>query len=228
MKNRLAILLPNFQQNLSILFFRLFQKTQTFGNRSFSSSLRNPQFPKLPKNYATIAIILVLMIFSYYLGGKLNNAQTTIAGTPAKSPEIKKQKILNKELIVPLKNGKGEEISKLSYKIVSAELQDTFIAKGRPWKAVQGRQFLMLTVSITNKHTQGVKIFSRDYVRLVLPGLPKPLAPDFHNDGDSGIEVQAISTEPTRLGFAVDANESKFTLELGEIKGKKESINLQF
>lgn len=176
----------------------------------------------------TIAVIVILMILSYYLGGKLNKTQTTLAGTSINAPEIKKQKMLNKELIIPLKNGKGEEISKLSYKIVSAELQDTFIAKGKPWRAVKGRQFLMLTISITNRHSQGVKIFSKDYVRLVVFGQPKPLAPDFHNDGETGIEVQAISTEPTRIGFAVNANESRFTIELGEIKGKKETIKLEF
>lgn len=224
--NTLSII-STIQQSISTYFFRLFQKRpQQFAHQSF---IPNLQKPRLPKNYLTIVGIIILFIFAYYLGGMLNKTQTTIAGsTNTNVPGIKKQKIINKEFLFPLKNSKGEEITKLSYKIISAELQDTFIANGKTWRAVAGKQFLMLTLKISNSYSQGLLVNSRDYVRLIVPGEKEPFAPDFHNDGDHGMEVQAISTEPTRIGFAVKNDETKFTFQVGEIKGKKETITLDF
>lgn len=65
---------------------------------------------------------------------------------------------------------------------------------------------------------------TRDYVRLIIDGnQEEKLAPDIHNDP---VEIQAISTKQTRLGFAIDDNDKSLALQVGEIDGEKEVIEL--
>jgi hypothetical protein len=49
------------------------------------------------------------------------------------------------------------------------------------------------------------------------------LAPDIHNDP---VEVQAISTKPTRVGFPINDTDKKLTLFIGEINGQKDKVEL--
>ena len=49
------------------------------------------------------------------------------------------------------------------------------------------------------------------------------LAPDTHNDP---VEIQAISTKFTRVGFIINDSDKDLVLHVGEIQGDKEKIEL--
>lgn len=138
-------------------------------------------------------------------------------------PAPRARQVLGKEFLFPLKDGKAKEITKIHYAIESAEFHNELILKGQRAKAVKGRVFLILNLKIKNDHTQGVRMSTRDYVRLSVNGKNELLAPDIHNDP---VEVQAISTKYTRVGFPINETDTTLTLQVGEIEGKKEAIKL--
>ena len=65
---------------------------------------------------------------------------------------------------------------------------------------------------------------TRDYVRLTVNNGSEWLAPDIHNDP---VEIQAISTKYTRIGFPISDTDKKLKLQIGEINGDKEIVDLK-
>lgn len=131
---------------------------------------------------------------------------------------------INQEFTFPLKNDAGAEIGALKYKLEKAELRDEIIVKGQRANAITGRTFVILTIKITNDFKQPVKINTRDYVRLSVNGKTEELlAPDIHNDP---VEVQAISTKYTRVGFPINSDDKNLVLWVGEINEAKQQIPL--
>ncbi|MEK7550731.1 MAG: hypothetical protein AAB535_03020 [Patescibacteria group bacterium] len=133
---------------------------------------------------------------------------------------------LNKEFSFPLKNDKGEEVSKIKFVVENTELRDEIIVKGQRATSVAGRTFLILNLKVSNEHNQAIEISTRDYVRLLKNGNTNELlAPDIHNDP---VEIQAISTKFTRVGFAINDSDRNLVLRIGEIKGEKQEIEIKF
>lgn len=174
-----------------------------------------------------IGIGLIVITTAYIAISNLSKSQSgTVAGIQDNKITIQNAKAsqeLNKEFLFPLKDAKGKEISKLKYSIQKAELRDEIIIKGQKATAVKGRTFLVLNLKITNDYNKSIQISARDYLRLSVNNSSEKLAPDIHNDP---VEIQAISTKFTRLGFPINDTDKNLTLQVGEIDGKKELIKL--
>lgn len=200
------------------------------GSFSKTRNFKTPKF-KIPKLVILliIGVVVISAIILAVKSSRAQNAQSTASGNGnAKplAPSAKATQTINKEFSFPIKDDKGAEISKIKYVIETASLQDEILVKGERARAVQGRTFLILNLKITNNYKQGIQISSRDYVRLVVDGKKDELiAADIHNDP---VEVQAISTKITRLGFPINETYKNLELQVGEINGKKETININF
>lgn len=173
-----------------------------------------------------IAVVGLIGVFA------VNNAMQSNASSGGnvlsanKKVDIEKpvaQQILNRSFNFPLRDAQGKEVSQLKYEIQNAELRDEIVVKGQRATAVQGRTFLILNLKITNNYDKSIQLNSKDYVRLTVGNSTEQLAADIHNDP---VDVQAISTKYTRLGFPIDDNEKSLTIQVGEITGKKEQIKL--
>ena len=90
-------------------------------------------------------------------------------------------------------------------------------------KAVKGRTFLIFNLKITNPYSKSIEINSRDYLRVKLNGKSEQLASEIHNDP---VEIQANSTKYTRIGLPINDNDKNIVLLVGELLGKKETVNL--
>ena len=180
---------------------------------------------KPSKKLLKTVILLVVVVGAVSLAakylGRLSNSQED--NGIAINDALAKQSI-GKELGVPLLDSEGEEISSINFEIIDAEVRDEIIVRGQKATAVKGKVFLIISLKITNKHGQAVEMDTRDYIRLVVDGNEEELhAPDIHNDP---VEIQAISTKNTRVGFPVDRNVSSLILRIGEVSGEKEDIDL--
>lgn len=185
------------------------------------------KFSSRKKFIAICSIILVLIIVwavSQIPAIKGSDTKQSIG-----SPNIsgaRDRKAVNREFEFPLKNSKGEEVSKIKYTIESVELRKEILLKGKKATAVDGRIFFIVNVKIANEFNQTIEINSKDYLRLVIGNNEKEqLAADIHNDP---VKVQPISTKYTRLGFPVNDSDKKFKLKVGEINGTKVDIDVTF
>src|SRR5258708_267283 len=198
--------------------------SSTYSNNYGSSSLNSKKIRRFFKNskYLPFVIVFVLVGTIMLLSLKIFSAHSkgVVAGTSDSRLTVKPplaQETLNKEFSFPLKDANGKEVSQLKYVIQNAELRDEIIIQGQQATSVKGRAFLIFNLKITNNYDKSVKINARDYVRLIVNTSSERLAPDIHNDP---VEVQAISTKYTRLGFPIDDNYKSLVLQVGEITGQ--------
>lgn len=133
-------------------------------------------------------------------------------------------KELNKDIQIPVANEDSEDVA-LTMRIETLELRDEIIVQGQKATSVAGRSFLVVNLKLINPLEQGVEVNTKDYLRLEEDGKDEWLAPDIHNDP---VLIQAISTKPTRLAFPIDAKARKFKLQIGEISGEKEVVEINF
>ena len=178
---------------------------------------------KLPKNKFLIVVVIILIAFSFLLGGKFTKNSSGVVDQREDAPKAKARQLLNKEFRFPLKDDKEKEVSKIKYFIESAELQDEIIVKGQRAKSVKGRTFLILNLKITNEYNKNIAINSKDYIRLIIDNKKEFIAADIHNDP---VQIQAISTKYTRIGFPINDTDTNLNLQIGEVNGRKETIKL--
>jgi len=139
------------------------------------------------------------------------------------STEVKpiKTEAVNKEFKFPLSDG-SEQVPDFAFEITNVELTDEIIVQGQKATAIAGRDFLIVNLKITNEYEKAIEMNTRDYIRLLVNGNEEEkLAPEIHNDP---VEVQAISTKYTRVGFAIDENQDNLSLLVGQIKEDKEKL----
>lgn len=198
---------------------------------SEDSSYKKPRFPlhfKFSKSklLRIVPILLFILVAGVVIVRAISSSSNNLSNTSVVKKEVagaKAKEDLRKNFSFPLKDDKGKEISTMMYSLESAELLDEIIIKGQTARAVSGRTFLIITMKLTNNYRLGIKINTRDYIRLSVNNSSERLAPEIHNDP---VEVQAISTKYTRVGFAINENDRNLVLQVGEIDGPKETINL--
>lgn len=194
-----------------------------FGRSSFK--------PKnLLKVILPVALIGAALISIVSLINSNKNSGTLGASSDSKEQvelAAPKEKItLNKQFEFPLLDETGKEVGKFTYTLETAELNSEIIVKGSRATAVKGREFLIINLKIVNSLDKGVEINSRDFIRLIVNGNTKELlAPDIHNDP---VEVQAISTKYSRVGFAINESDNSLVLQVGQINGDKQTVPLNF
>lgn len=174
-------------------------------------------------------VILALVVFGLVFLFKTvtqNVSPSTTSESKINIPEAKKTKQINQEFTFPLKDEKGEEVGKVKYFIELAELRDEIIVKGQKATSVKGRTFLIINLKLSNEFDRSIDINTKDYIRLsVNNNEVEWLAPDIHNDP---VNVQAISTKFTRVGFPINDTDKNIKLRIGEVKGEKTVVDVNF
>lgn len=200
------------------------------------SNFKNPfnnfkgfKFPRFPKKIMLVLPIVLIAVVAGIIWKTASSLNGNVKGVNDNNLTIQKalkEKNLNREFSYPLKDANNKEVGKFKYILESAEIRNEIIVKGQKATAVKGRTFLIVNIKLVNDLKSGININSRDYVRLIVNKNEKELlAADVHNDP---VEVQAISTRYTRLGFAINETDKNHTLLIGEIDGTKQKIELNF
>lgn len=190
-----------------------------------SSKILNPGRVRLPKNVLIAVGGLILIALVFFGGSRISSLEPTgSTDERIEAPVPVATQNLNKTFEFPLKDDKGEEVSRIKFVVESANLQDEFIYKGKLARAVKGRTFLLFNLKITNSYEQGVNINTKDYIRIQAGTSDERLAPEIHNDP---VEIQASSTKFTRVGLPInDTDTGNLKIFVGELTGEKTEIKL--
>lgn len=182
-------------------------------------------FNKRSLIYLGVVLFLGLVIFLFKSSLPAKNNTFALNSQKVSVKDARASQDVNKELIIPIKNDKGAEVTGIKYLIQNGELRDEIVVKGKKGTAVAGRSFLILNIKMVNDYNKAIEVSTKDFVRLSVNDSSEWLAPDIHNDP---VNVQAISTKYTRLGFPVNEADRNFKLQVGEINGEKSIIDLNF
>ena len=152
----------------------------------------------------------------------LGAVSTTSSGTSVAGPVAAMD--INRDFLYPLTTEENGPMLNMS--VTDAEKRKEILVKGQKATAIDGRLFLIINLKYKNDAQSGLEVDSRDYFRLSTNGNQSEwMAPEIHNDP---VEVQAISSKTTRLGFPINENDTQLLLQVGELKGEKTQISLEF
>jgi len=178
---------------------------------------------KLTRYLVIIVVIIIVGLLVRNFFASVDNSSNKSENRPTLKGFIA-SKELQRDFPINLKDKEGEKIEGVKMRVENVELRDEIIVQGQKATSVSGRSFLVVNIKLVNELKQAVEVNTKDYLRL---GVSEQewLAPDIHNDP---VLIQAISTKPTRVAFPVDSNLRRFTLQVGEITGDKEKVEIDF
>lgn len=110
------------------------------------------------------------------------------------------------------------------FRIARAEKAQEVLVQGRPANAKGDKAFLVLHIEIDNSDIEKRYISPVDVLRLI-GDEGKLFAPDIHS---SVVEIQPISTKITRVGFVVLKARDNFQIQVGELEGEKQILEVNF
>lgn len=220
-------------------------KAQTLSNNIFLESINNFQKSsaasvskdkfsnysrKFKKNSSffiplIIFIVIILVVVFGFLrrDSSSSNAQISESSSDSLQTPIA-QADINKTFTFKVENSEGDDVN-VGYIVDSAELRDSIVIRGQVANAVPGRDFLIVNLRLKNDTQSPVDFNARDYIRFIIGESDEKFAPDIHNDP---VTIQPISTKNTRVGIPVDEGEENLKIQVGEISGKKEVIEIKF
>lgn len=214
------------------LFFSTNNQQTNNSSSAFSHNARRPSFnfKKQRKTVgmalaAIVVLAIVVLAFQRIAAGRAATGSASILPVQTNVQDAKATLELNREFSFPLRDQDGKEVSQIQVTLLNAQLRDEIIVRGRRAKTLANRDFLTINIKITNDFNRTIQLSMRDYLRLSVNGTDEKFAPEIHNDP---VEVQAISTKITRVGFPVNESDKDIILQVGEVNGEKETIRLEF
>ena len=185
------------------------------GNKTLITGRKTLRFPSALKNFR---LLLLTTAFTAILLGLGIWAQQGIGGKP--------QAKINKELSVQARTRDKIRVSDANLKVnlVNAEMANSLLVQGKRAKTREGKTFLIINMEVENTYAVPLYSFPVDLLRLVRED-DKRIAPSVHQ---GTVEVRPISTKKSNVGFVVDPNDKDFKLEVGEVSGEKEILEISF
>lgn len=112
----------------------------------------------------------------------------------------------------------------LNTNLQRAEKTDTVLIQGSRSRTINGKTFLVIYFSIDNPDNLLYFTNTNDLFRLV-DNDNKRIAPSVHQ---GTIDIRPVSTKTSQVGFVVDKNTNKFTIEIGTTDNRKKTIEINF
>lgn len=142
---------------------------------------------------------------------------------PISEPSTYKSIEVGKSFAFPIRSGGGEAVQgELKMTATTVEKTNNILIKGKPAKARDGKLFLIINLELDNPTQNKLGLSPVELIRLIDPS-GRRFAPDVHNDK---VSIEAISIKKTRVGFVVDERVTGWKLQVGEVGGNKEVLDL--
>ena len=186
-------------------------KTRLFNHRV------NGMFNNIKLIVVAAVALIVFGGLSFWFVRSLNNNSTL----GAKNSQV----LINKNytVIARVKDGRRTD-GKFEMAVANAEIANSLLVQGKKARTREGKTFLIINMEIENPHPVALYIFPVDLYRLVRPD-GKQLAPSVHQ---GAVEIRPQATKKSNIGFVIDEGEKNFKVEVGELSGEKETLEINF
>ena len=183
-------------------------KTLNISRRSFGFSAFMEKFRLPILIILTITILVFLAVWaqsgiSQKPTAKINQSFSTQARTEDKI------RVRDADLLVTI-NG--------------ADIDNSLLIQGKRARTREGKTFLIINMEVENEFQVPLYIFPVDLLRLVRED-GKKIAPSVHQ---GTVEIRPISTKKSNVGFVINPDEKNFKLEIGELSGEKQLLEISF
>lgn len=189
-----------------------------------------PKINKVKKSFWEIIkkrkklVIGILVILLLLGGGRLLAGRKSASGqAPAKVATVQ----VDKSFDFAALNTQGKPVvNKIKLTVADVEKTDQVIVLDKTYTAKNNKLFLIVNLELKNDATIPLNILPGDLVRLsVGTDEENKFAPDLHNNL---VLVSALSTKLDRIGFVIPMDSKKFKIYIGELEGKKETVEVNF
>lgn len=170
----------------------------------------------------TVGILVIIVALVIYNKTLLRKDTAGSAGA-VKITTVK----IDKGFEFPALNSQGKSVKdKIRLKIITAEKTNQVLVNDKSFTAKNQKLFLILNLELKNDATQPLNIIPGDLIRIAYKGDEEnKFAPDLHNNM---VPVAAISTKIDRVGFVIPETIREITISIGELEGKKETVEISF
>lgn len=171
---------------------------------------------------SSLLLLVLLVVVSSFFWTKIKkiSAKSPSVNLSQKAKPVLETKI-DQAFDFSVKKGTKD---KFNIKIDKANIVKLVTAKKNPIVPKEGEVFLLIYLQIEDNLTFGLSVNSQNYFRLV-DANDKKFAPDFYN---TAVQVAAISVKGDQIGFIVKEGQKDFKLQVGEIDGEKQFIDIKF
>lgn len=165
-----------------------------------------------------IFILLVLGAYRFFIAPKGSANQPV-----AKSITVN----VDKSFEFTALNNLGKPVyNKIKLTVDTAEKTSQVLVREQTFTAKNNKLFLIVNLEMKNDASIPLNLMPGDLVRLTIgDDEGNKFAPDLHNNL---VAISAISTKLDRIGFVIPQEAKKFKLLIGELEGKKETVQVEF
>lgn len=175
---------------------------------------------KLASKKKLLAVVALFILGAVILKIPLNKKAVA---EPVKTVKVSVDRSFD---MIALSNAGKPLSSKVRLKVASAEKTNQVLVKDQTFIAKNHKLFLILNLELKNDATSPVNLIPGDLVRMTGGGDEEnKFAPDLHNNL---VLISAISTKNDRIGFVIAEETKTFKLYIGELEGKKETVDIAF
>lgn len=169
----------------------------------------------------------MLSVVTLFLARTLLQEKASANQTADKTEAFQNQTInIDKTYSFSGLDDKGKKKDKIELKITEVEKTDQVVVQDKTYTAQNEKVFLIVNFELKNDSTTGLNIFPGDLLRLIVDdNEEKKYAPDLHNNF---VLVAPLSTKVDRVGFVVLQKFENLKLQVGELEGEKEVIEIKF
>jgi len=177
------------------------------------------------KRVVLVLIIIVIGLIGFGLSSRRGEQKQDESGEQSGSENVNLGAVeVGASFTFLATDSRGNDGGEVNFRITKAEKTKEVLVQGRPANAKGEKAFLVLHIEIDNSETEKRYIAPVDVLRLVGEDDEK-FAPDIHSEV---VEIQPISTKITRVGFVVSESQNSFVLQIGELEGEKQSLEINF
>lgn len=179
------------------------------------------------KKYITLGIIavVVVLVIVFVVARRPQTPSMTKSSAAVLTETAKAKAVanVNRSFTFDAVN-QSKENKEVTFTITTVERKDEIKVQGETRKANKDIDFLLVRIEIENPHTQRLAIAPADLIRLQDEN-GKLYSPDYHN---GNVILDPISVKKDLISFVVESSSKSFTLQVGELEGEKEKVEVKF